>query len=297
MMNDLLINPTKFDKIQKWSNKHGYFLQQAFQNFVDTVVWVGSYNKTIADQGVDVDETTASKEAIARADAAVRMTQDSLLPEDISAYQDGSPFYKTLIQFSGYFNMIANLNANEYIKIFRDLGWRGNKGKLFMTYLLGFGLPMLMADAIVRSLGGGWDDDDDDGYMDVFMSWFFGSQLRGAVALVPFGTAATVPFNAFNNKPYDDRMTTSPSVSTLEGASIGVVKAGINIVDPDKEVTGKNVRDILTLISLATGIPVTVLGRPIGYAIDVERGKIEPTSEADYIRGLVTGKASESSRQ
>jgi hypothetical protein len=297
MMNDLLINPTKFDKIQKWSNKHGYFLQQAFQNFVDTVVWVGSYNKTIAEQGVDVDETTASKEAIARADAAVRMTQDSLLPEDISAYQVGSPFYKTLIQFSGYFNMIANLNANEYIKIFRDLGWRGNKGKLFMTYLLGFGLPMLMADAIVRSLGGGWDDDDDDGYMDVFMSWFFGSQLRGAVALVPFGTAATVPFNAFNNKPYDDRMTTSPSVSTLEGASIGVVKAGINIVDPDKEVTGKNVRDILTLISLATGIPVTVLGRPIGYAIDVERGKIEPTSEADYIRGLVTGKASESSRQ
>jgi hypothetical protein len=297
IMNDLLINPTKFDKIQKWSNKHGYFLQQAFQNFVDTVVWVGAYNKSIADQGVDVDETTASKEAIARADAAVRMTQDSLLPEDISAYQVGSPFYKTLIQFSGYFNMIANLNASEYIKIFRDLGWRGNKGKLFMTYLLGFGLPMLMADAIVRTLGGGWDDDDDDGYLDVFMSWFFGSQLRGAVATVPFGSAAIVPFNAFNNKPYDDRMTTSPSVSTLEGATIGVVKAGINIADPDKDVTGKNVRDILTLVSLATGIPVTVLGRPIGYAIEVERGKIEPTSSADYIRGLATGKASESSRQ
>ena len=166
-----------------------------------------------------------------------------------------------------------------------------------MTYLLGFGLPMLAADAIVRSLGGGWDDDDDDGYLDVFMSWFLGSQLRGAVALVPFGSAAIVPFNAFNNKPYDDRMTTSPSVSTLEGATVGVVKAGINIADPDKDVTGKNVRDILTLVSLVTGIPVTVLGRPIGYAIEVERGKIEPTSSADHIRGLATGKASESSRQ
>jgi len=297
MMNDLLINPTKFEKIQKWSNKHGYFLQQAFQNFVDVVTWVGAYNQAIVDQGVDIDEQAASKEAIKRADAAVRMTQSSLQPEDLSAFEVGSPFYKTLIQFSGYFNMIANLNANEYIKIFRDLGWRGNKGKLFMTYLLGFGLPMLAADAIVRSLGGGWDDDDEDGYMDVFMSWFFGSQLRGAVALVPFGTAATVPFNAFNNKPYDDRMTTSPSVSTLEGATVGVVKAGINIADPDKEVTGKNVRDILTMISLATGIPVTVLGRPIGYAIDVERGKIKPTSDVDYIRGLATGKASESSRQ
>lgn len=297
MMNDLLINPTKFDKIQKWSNKHGYFLQQAFQNFVDVVTWVGAYNQTVAELGADVDEKSASNEAIKRADAAVRMTQSSLQPEDLSAFEVGSPFYKSLIQFAGYFNMIANLNANEYIKIFRDLGWRGHKGKLFMTYLLGFGLPMLAADAIVRSLGGGWDDDDDDGYLDVFMSWFFGSQLRGAVAMVPFGTAATVPFNAFNNKPYDDRMTTSPSVSTLEGATVGVVKAGINIADPDKDVTGKNVRDILTLISLVTGIPVTVLGRPIGYAIEVERGKIEPTSSADYVRGLVTGKASESSRQ
>jgi len=297
MMNDLLINPTKFEKVQKWSNKHGYFLQQAFQNFVDVVTWTGAYNQAIAESGVDIDEQAASKEAIKRADAAVRMTQSSLQPEDLAAFEVGSPFYKTLIQFSGYFNMIANLNANEYIKIFRDLGWRGNKGKLFMTYLLGFGLPMLAADAIVRSLGGGWDDDDDDGYLDVFMSWFFGSQLRGAVALVPFGTAATVPFNAFNNKPYDDRMTTSPSVSTLEGATVGVVKAGINIADPSKEVTGKNVRDILTMISLVTGIPVTVLGRPIGYAIDVDRGKIKPTSDVDYIRGLATGKASESSRQ
>lgn len=138
---------------------------------------VSAYNQAIVDQGVDINEQAASKEAIKRADSAVRMTQSSLLPEDLSAFEVGSPFYKTLIQFSGYFNMIANLNANEYIKIFRDLGWRGNKGKLFMTYLLGFGLPMLAADAIVRSLGGGWDDEDDDGYMDVFMSWFFGSQF------------------------------------------------------------------------------------------------------------------------
>ena len=180
----------------------------------------------------------------------MRLTQGSLLSEDIAAFEVGSPFYKTLIQFSGYFNMLANLNANEYIKIFRDLGWRGNKGKLFKQYVLGFMLPMLVADAIVRTLGGDWDDEDDDGYLDELMWWFFGSQVRGAIALVPFGTAAAVPFNAFNDKPYDDRMTTSPSVSTLEAATVGSVKAGINMVDPDKEVTGKNVRDVMTMLSL-----------------------------------------------
>ena len=233
-----------------------------------------------------------------RADAAVRLTQSSLTAEDMAAFEVGTPFYKTLIQFSGYFNMLANLNANEYIKVIRDLGFRGNKNQLVYIYAMGFMLPMVVADAIVRSLGGQWDDEDDDGYLDEFMEWFFGSQIKGAVALVPFGTSAyTALTTAFNNKPYDDRMTTSPSVSTLEAATIGVGKTVINVASDDKEVTGKNVRDVLTLISLVTGIPVTVLGRPIGYAIDVEAGKTKPTGPVDVTRGLITGKASEESKK
>jgi len=297
MMNDLVINPTKFDKVQKWATHHGYFLQQAFQNMVDTVTWMGTYNQTLAALEADVSDKQAVREAVQRADAAVRMTQSSLAAVDIAAFEVGTPFYKTFIQFSGYFNMLANLNADEYIKVFRDLGWRGNKGKLAMIYVLGFMLPMILSDAIVRTLGGAWDDEDDDGYLDEFMEWFFGSQFRGAVALVPgFGPGAAAVFNAFNDKPYDDRMATSPSISTLEGATVGVVKAGINVVSDDKEVTGKNVRDVLTLLSLVTGIPLTVLGRPIGYEMEVERGKIQPTDTMDYIRGLVTGKASEASK-
>ncbi len=295
-LNDLLLNPSKYAKIQKWAQRHGYFLQQAFQNQVDTVVWIATYNKTLAELPASTKDVAAEKEAIARADANVRMTQDSLTAEDLAAFQVGSPFYKTMLQFGGYFNMLANLNATAYTKIFRDLGWRGNKGQLFMTYLLGFGLPMLVADAIVRAVGGDFDDEDDDGYLDEVAGWFFGSQLRGAAALVPFGTIAIVPLNSFNDLPYDDRMTTSPSISLLEAATVGTVKTAINIIDEDKDVTGKNVRDVLTLLSLVTGIPLTVLGRPIGYAVDVESGKIDPTSDADFLRGLVTGKASPASR-
>lgn len=298
MMNDLVINPSKFDKVQKWATHHGYFLQTAFQNMVDTVTWMGAYNQTLAELGADVSDKQATKEAVQRADAAVRMTQSSLAAEDIAAFEVGTPFYRTFIQFSGYFNMLANLNADEYIKVFRDLGWRGNKGKLAMIYVLGFMMPMILSDAIVRTMGGGWDDEDDDGYLDEFMEWFFGSQIRGAVAMVPgFGPGVAAVFNAFNDKPYDDRMATSPSVSALEGATVGVVKAGINVVDESKQVTGKNVRDVLTLLSLITGIPLTVLGRPIGYEMEVERGKIQPTGTMDYVRGLITGKASEASRQ
>ena len=115
--------------------------------------------------------------------------------------------------------------------------------------------------------------------------------------MFPGGSALLVPLNALNDLPYDDRITTSPSVSTLEAGTTGTVRALINIADPSKEVTGKNVRDVLTFLSLVTGIPMTVLGRPVGYQVDVDRGKVDPTGLPDHLRGLVTGKASRRSRE
>jgi hypothetical protein len=296
-INEILLNPNAYKKVQKWTERHGYFLQSAFQNAVDVVTWTAKYNQVLAESEIGASDAKVQREAIQQADAAVRLTQGSMSAEDISASAVGSPFYKTFNQFGDYFNMLANLNAGEFIKVIRDLGWRGNKGKLLNIYVLGFMAPALVADAIVRSLGAGWDDDD-DGYLDDVMDWFFGSQARAAVAIVPFGsTAATALTAAFNSKAYDDRITASPSIAALEASTIGVGKTIINIADDDKDVTGKNVRDVMTLISLATGTPVTVLGRPVGYLVDVNRKEVKPTGPIDVARGLVTGVASGESKK
>ena len=296
-MNDLLLNPSKFDKIQKWSQHHGYFLQSAFQNFVDIVTWNGKYNQVLSEIGTTLSDSEAQAEAIQQADAAVRSTQGSMSAEDVAAFEVGSPFYKTFVQFTGYFNMLANLNTDEYVKVLRDLGWRGNKGKLVSIYMLGFLAPTLVADAIARSLGAGWDDDD-DGYLDDVADWFFGSQVRAGAAMVPFGSAAYTAFAAgFTARTYDDRITSSPSIGSLEASTVGVGKAVVNLASDDKELTGRNVRDVLTLITNATGVPVSVLGRPIGYQVDVARGKVEPTDPIDYMRGLITGVPSAESKK
>jgi len=299
-LNQLLINPNAYQKVQKWAERHGYFMQQAFQNQVDSVVWSATYNKILTESPKTMSEIQVQKEAIQQADANVRLTQDSLQAEDLAAFQVGSPFYKTMVQFGGYFNMIANLNATQYKKLFNDLGFKvGGKGtgQLFMTYLLGFAMPAFVADLIVRATGGDLDDEDEDGYLDDIAGWFFGSQFRAGFALVPFGNIAIVPFNSFNDLPYDDRITTSPSMSTLEAATVGTFRTLINAADPDKEVTGKNVRDVLSLLTLATGIPFTLLGRPIGVQYDINRGVIDPENTPDHIRALITGKASRRSRE
>lgn len=297
-INEVLLNPSRFDRAQAWTDRHGYFLQQAFQNMVDVVTWVGAYNQSLSTTDTTVTAEEAQREAIAAGDAAVRLTQGSVRPSDVSAFESGTPFFRTLTQFAGYFNMLANLNATEYVKVIRDMGFRGNKGKLVYIYMMGFMLPAVVADAIVRTLGGGWEDEDEDGYLDTFMDWFFGSQIRQGVAFVPFGTTAyTLATTAFDDKPYNDRMTTSPSVASLEAATVGVGKAAIAVVDEEKDVTGKNVRDVLTLLSLATGIPFSVLGRPAGYLVDVQRGEVEPTSTYDMIRGTITGTATPESKR
>ena len=54
--------------------------------------------------------------------------------------------------------------------------------------------------------------------------------------------------------------------------------------------TGKQIRDVSTLVTLRTGIPFTPLGRTFGYLRDVQRGYAQPKGPVDFIRGVVTGK-------
>ena len=128
------------------------------------------------------------------------------------------------------------------------------------------------------------------------MGWYFGSQFRTAFALIPGGTSALVLVNALDNKPYNDRITLSPSVSILESSLRAPVSFYLALTREDKDLSGRNVKDMLTFLSLVTGIPLTILGKPIGYQVDVNRGKVDPLSLPDHIRGLLTGKASGPSR-
>ena len=45
----LLVNPSAYETGQAWTQRHAYFLQSAVQNVVDTLVWSGSYDQSIAD--------------------------------------------------------------------------------------------------------------------------------------------------------------------------------------------------------------------------------------------------------
>ena len=291
-INDILLDPSTYEKTKAFLTKHSYFLQSAVDNVMSPVIWTGAYNQALAEGAED-------KDAVRAADSAVRETQGSTAPEDISRIESGNAFVRLFTQFAGYFNMQANLLGTEFNTVVRDLGLRKGLGRGLYVLLFGFLVNAWAAEAIMQLFKGGPDDEDKDGdYLDDWLAQVFGwSLVRNTTAMMPVaGQIATTLVNTANSKPYDDRISTSPAISMIESA-VRVPSDVYKIVEGKDVKPSKVIRDVATLTSLVTGIPANAFAKPIGYLADVEAGKVEPTSATDAVRGTVTGVASPESKQ
>ena len=290
-INDILLNPSLLEQGQNWTMRHAYFLQSAVDNVMGPIIWTAAYN-----QALEAGET--ERDAVRLADSAIRETQGSSLPEDISRIEGGNAFVRLFTQFAGYFNMQANLLGSAFVQIARDGGLRQNAGRGLFVLGLGFLAPAVVAEAIAQLFRGGPDDADKDGeYLDDWIAALFGwAPLRNVTAMVPVvGQGVSALVNAANSKPYDDRLATSPAVSMLESAARAPVSAYKATVEDGS--SQKAVRDVATLISMTVGLPANLAARPIGYATGVAEGRISPTGPIDAARGAITGAASPESKR
>lgn len=284
-IDDLLLNPSKYEELRAFSQKHGYFLSSATQNVVDVITWSGAYDHAIADGATE-------SEAVIQGDRAVRLTQGSFNPEDLSKFEAGSPAQRAFTMFYSYWNMLANTLGSEFAITIRDVGLKAGAGRLLYVYTFGFMITALVSE-LVMAAGTGQlpGDDDDDGVLDDYLLWFFSTQRRAATALIPFvGQAVNVGLAKWSatSRPYDDRISLSPAVTAIESAVRAPATVYDAIVHDGRKKTA--IRDALTAIGLLTGLPVAPLGRPLGYLADVAEGNVEPSGPADVARGLVVGR-------
>jgi GNAT superfamily N-acetyltransferase len=280
----ILVNPSWLESTQDFASKHTYFLQSATQNVVNTIVWTGAYEQSIAEGNVE-------EQAIKDGDRAVRLTQGTNLPEDISRFETGTATKRLFTQFAGYFNMLANLNGGELMKISRDVGLKKGAGRAFYIYLTAFALPAIVSELMVRAMSGEPpDEDDDDSYLDDGLSVFFGSQFNTLTAMIPWGgQVANTALKRFNEKQYDDRLSLSPVVSTLESMA-GIPAEIYKAINDDTSSKKKVVKDVLFLMGVTSSLPIGPIGKPTGYLMDVSSGDAEPSGPIDFTRGLISGK-------
>lgn len=287
----ILLDPSLYEKAQEWTARHTYFLQTAFDNVMGPIIWRAAYSEAL-EQNFD------TKDAVRIADAAIRQTQGSTMPEDVSRIETGPAYARLFTQFVGYFNMQANLLGTEFAKVSQEMGLRKGMGKGLYITLLGFYAPAVIAELVSQAFRGGPGDDDKDGdYLDDWlMATLVYGPMRNATAFVPFaGQVINSTVARFNGNPNDDKMSLSPAVSSIE-AAVGVpydlYKAAIGEGNAQRAT-----KDVATLISLTTGLPASVAARPISYLAGLEQRTIQPTSAPDLLRGLATGAASPESKQ
>lgn len=285
----LLLNPSKYEKLRDFSSRHAYFTQFAFQNVVDVTVWSAAYEQAV-ERG---DDDLA---AIRFADSVVREGQQSMAPEDVSRFETGTAFTRMFTQFYSYFNNQANMLGTEFQTTARTIGVRKGAGRLLYIYTFGFMIPAVVAETIAQMMRGGFEDEEGDGYLDDFLKFFFGSQLSFTLAAVPVvGQTANAAIGGFTPAAYDDRVSTSPAISIIESGARLPATVYKAIVEGEG-LTRRDVRDLMNMLGLITGTPLGAVGRPVSYAYGVANDEIAPTGPVDAARGLATGAPSPESR-
>jgi GNAT superfamily N-acetyltransferase len=288
-MNAILLDPSLYERAQAWTNRHAYFLQSALDNTMGPIIWSAAYNAA-------VKKGLAGADAVGYADGVIRQTQGSTMPEDVSRIETGPAYARVFTQFIGYFNMMANTNGTALKQISSEIGLKKGAGKALMVVTMGMLVPLWVAEAIAQAMRGGPDDPDGDGWLDDWLAAVFGmGTIKGMFAMVPFiGQLANAGLNRFNTNPADDRVSLSPAVSLLESGAGVPYDVYKYLIGEGKART--TVRDVASLVSIATGLPATALARPLGYLAGVQQGDISPTGPADAARGLITGNPSPESK-
>lgn len=279
----ITVSRNKLDKVRDWTDANAYVGQTIFQNMMDSIVWPAAYDQAIQ-QGMDEGS------AVRSADHVVRTTQGSMNPEDSATYEMGTPFERSFKQFYSYFSMLVNLKSSAFTKIIRESGLKKGKSDLFFQMLYLFAIPSIINTLLVKGAAGGIGADDDDEKMNELASTFFGDLARTEFASIPGGQLLTLGLNSLNDNHYDDRLSTNPTFSVIEGLVTGTAKTAKQLWEEEEINKKKAIRDSFTLFSLFTGVPITPLSKPIGYLSDVSEGEANPTGPIDFTRGLVTGR-------
>lgn len=281
-INELLIAPTAYQKTKAFAARHAYFLQAMMDNTMSPIIWRAAFNQSVEKGMTDAD-------AEQYANATIRQTQGSSLPEDVSRVEVGGAFWRATMQFYGYFNSMVNTNVVA-VKNAKT------KSEAMGHIIYGAILPAIVAQSIAVAMRGGVDDDDYDGWLDDWITEVAGTGLfRYATAMVPVvGAFVNLAVGYTTKTPVDDRMQTSATTSMIGSALRSVDSVPDAITGNGKP--SKAIKDVAAGISLFTGLPVFALARPVGYAADVAAGEVVPTSAGDMTRGLLTGTASPDSK-
>jgi len=277
-------------RLQDWTNKYAYILQQITQNHVDVAVWQAAYNKRVQELGGGIE---SEAEAVAYADSEVRRTQMAGEREDLSLFESQGGLVKALFPFKSWFINWGNTTYAQG-RIDADETERSKYAALASTYFYALMVPAMLASAATMlargQLGEQFEDDDDDGYGDEAFTFWARSQLDQVFGGIPLADQGwqMIANTWFDDEYWNNRFPLTPWQRAYENVIRGTTRLG------DRPLAGS--LDLASEIATMFGVPARGALRRISLIGDEIAGELESESTYDLIRGAVTGQRSDLQR-
>lgn len=295
----LLLDPKMFDdpklrakarigNVKEWGERHAYILQKKFQNYLDVVSYTAAKEHALK-------EGKSLKEAISYAEMTVRTTQGSFDIADTAKISKSSAMMKMLAQFGGYFFTMYRLMETGLTISKKRYNHDKTRALLSQAYVVSCALlmPSIIAELVNQAVGTGdlWSDDDDDN--NALMTNILLAPVKMQVASMPvIGKALNSTLEEVTGKQYFS------SSALLSNPALTTIYAGYNgakdLITPDKDIVGRDIKSLILLGATVMHLPMAnPLGRAAGYGYDIAVDRVVPDSIAEGIRGFITGRASE----
>lgn len=286
-LENFVTNPSAFKKGADFIRHHAYILQQIVQVPIEVITWNAAYSETVAKGMTDAD-------AINHADGVMRQYLNDMTPEGLSSVERSTPIVRTMLMFFGWFNMVGNTFITHTKLIKENHRGVARYGRYAYTYAMMMALPAILAKALTVAFNGDFGDNDEEGDLAADMSnILLNSQVEMVTGMLPFVRDAAklaMPANE-QNAFYAGRYSVSPLVGMIENMK----KTGQKVVELTDEEAEPDVsqltKGMLQATTFTTGIPVTLVQRPLVYGLDVVVDEDqEPEDGVDVARGVLSGK-------
>ena len=283
-----ILNPSTWQKMGDWTDKHAYALQEVVHHVMDNTVYLAAKNQALneiqkANPNMGQDELL--RKSIQDAEDKVVKTQGSFNPEDVSRTQTGEAWKQTLNMFWGFFNTQANLLGLESHKVFQMQGVAPKFARGLFVFTMGVALPAIWWTSVHNLMAGKsvtGKNEDDDNTTGSYLSWFFGSIGDQALQAIPFAGPLAKGL-------VEGKMEDNPIVETIENAEKFTRGEDFKALEEGRGKARKTVRDALATVQLLSGLPTAWAARPASYLAGMANDEYEPSSAADLARGLVSG--------
>lgn len=292
---DQALRPSKLRKVENWMADHAYFLQEMVDGFTAPTAWLAAYNQA-SENGI------AHEEAVLQADSVVRQTFGTNQAEDLANRETGGIWKRLFTQFTGYFVQRANLIAGKLTKISdSDMAIADKRKSVFFLLLQSVFLPAWIGGVIRKAAMGAapWDEDEDGNSLfaqwmkDVF-GWTVASYVVGLGGVTVFGRVASTAIDAYTSERMaSGRIFSTPMMKPIEDVmkiAAGVVSKKDGTVNINKLVNAT--AGAANLVPILPVIPNRVMASG-KYIVKSATGDIKPTGAVDFVRGAITGKASD----